>query len=302
MLAQQVPAHLPTTSAVEAYLKYLDRPGYRAFAVNRQGHFGASWSYGVISAAEQAAIDECEKDQPQDPCFVISVDGEILYDALEISALLTRFEDSKQAVWPEIAKDQVPIQIAQNEQQIDAYHQYLDSKGYKAFATGRDGSWGAVAGQLNETQARFAALNKCSQHAAGGKQCELVDVNHQAVTGRVKITLPELEKVDLSDAPWLAGDKRNKEMARPFFAERWDEYLNASRNKAFAVNNFGAKGMAVEHATTMVAEEAALSTCETYNQLRKNNGLPGAKTAPCYIIAVNNYFDADTIKRVEQQK
>lgn len=300
-VAQQVPAHLPTPEAVEAYLKYTQRPGYSAFAVSRQGNYGASWSYGVVSAAEQAAIEECEKDQPQDPCFVISVDGEVLYDATDIKALLTQFEDAKKAVWPDIAKSQVPIQIAQNDEQIAAYHDYLQQTGFKAFATGKDGSWAAVSGQLNEIQARFAALEQCSTQPQGGRDCELVDVNHQALKGRVKISLPEEQPIDLTDAPLLQSDGSSKSLARPYFQDRWEEYQNATRNKAFAVNNFGAMGIAIEHATTMVAEEAALSACETYNQLRKNNGLPGAKVAPCYIIAVNSFYDADSIKLVEQQ-
>ena len=301
-LGQQVPAHLPTPESIEAYLKYQQRPGYSAFAVSRQGHYGASWSYGVVSAAEQAAIEDCEKDQPQDPCFVISVDGEILYDAIDISALLTRFEDSKAAIWPEVARNQVPIQIAKNDELIKAYHAYLDDKGFKAFAAGRDGSFAAVSGKLNEIQARFSALEKCGNHSAGGRQCELIDVNHQALGGRVKITLPEEVPIDLTDAPTLQSDTRSKTLARPYFKDRWQEYLDASRNKAVAVNNFGAIGFAVEHATTMVAEEAALSSCEAYNQLRRTTGLPGAKLAPCYIIAVNNFFDADAIKLVEQQQ
>lgn len=301
--AQQVPTDLPNQEAIDAYLSYQQRPAYSAFAISRQGEFGSAWSYGLISAAENAALEECEKNAPVAPCYIVSVDGESTRQTLDVKDLLAQFEDAKRQQWPEVEFEKVPLQIANNDDQIKQYQGYTKELGYKAFAASRDGSWGASFGQITDESARFLALESCRQHNKGGKSCAIVDANNRASMGRITVKTEATELADTIVAPMLEeSDVRSKERAKTFFKNRWDEYQGAERNKAFAVNNFGAMGMAVEHASTLVAEEAALNTCESYNRIKESFPGPDSRVAPCYIIATNNFFDSENIDLVEAQE
>lgn len=302
--AQQVPTDLPSPEAIEAYLKYQQRPAYSAFAISRQGDFAAAWSYGLLSSAENAALDECEKNQPTAPCYIVSVDGKSTRQTLDVKALLAQFEDAKAQVWPIVDTEKVPLQVASNPEQVAQYQHYTGLTGYKAFAASRDGSWGISFSQITDERAQFLALQACGTHENGGKSCAIVDTNNRATMGRIKVKTQATEDfADTIQAPEMEGsDVRSAERAKALFKERWQEYQNAERNKAYAVNNFGAMGMAVEHATTLVAEEAALSTCESFNQLKRNFPGINSRIAPCFIIATNNYFDVDNIELVEAQE
>lgn len=303
-VAQQVPVDLPDQESIEAYLSYQERPGYSAFAISRSGAYGSSWSYGLISSAENAALDDCEKGQPSSPCYIISMDGESTRPTLDVSELLTQFKDAKAQVWPSVEPEKVPLQIANSEVQVAQYQAYTSLVGYKAFAAARDGSWGIASSQITEERAQFLALQACSDHESGGKNCSIIDTNNRATMGRITVKTKATEDfASTIQAPAMEGsDLRSAERAKVFFKDRWQEYQKAERNKAYAVNNFGATGMAVEHASSLVAEEAALTTCEAFNQLKRN--FPGidSRVAPCYIIATNNYFDVENIELVEAQE
>lgn len=302
--AQEVPVDLPSEEAIEAYLLYQGRPAYSAFAMSREGAFGSAWSYGLISAAEDAAIEECEKKQSSSPCYIVSVDGKSTRQTLDVKALLEQFSDAKRQSWPEVDTDKVPLQIANNNEQIEAYQQYTANIGYKAFAASRDGSWGASSEQITEEKAKSLALAACSKHGNGGKSCSIIDTNNRATLGRIKVKVQSSEALadNIEEPLMMESDLRSKERAKPLFKDRWTEYQDADRNKAYAVNNFGAMGMAVEHANSLVAEEAALSTCESYNELKRNYPGVNSRIAPCYIIATNNYFNKDNIELVEAQE
>ncbi len=301
--AQQVPTDLPSKESIDAYLSYLERPGYSAFAISRQGEFGSAWSYGLISAAENAALDDCEKNAPVAPCYIVSVDGQSTRDTMDVKELLAQFEDAKRQQWPSVDFEKVPLQIASNEVQIKQYQRYTSQIGYKAFAASRDGSWGISSAQITDERARFLAMESCRQHEKGGKSCAIIDANNRATMGRITVKTEATELADVILAPAMEeSDVRSRERAKTLFKSRWDEYQKAERNKAFAVNNFGAMGMAVEHASSLVAEEAALNTCESYNSIKQSFPGPNSRIAPCYIIATNNFFDVENIDLVEAQE
>lgn len=301
--AQQVPIDLPNEQAIEAYALYLSKAHYSAFAVSREGTFGMAWSWGVIASAESAAIEDCEISAPTSPCFVVSIDGESLQETIEVSALIDRLIAQRQRVWPTVEKATVPIQIAANKPQINAYQQYLEINGHKALAVARDGSWGIGGQKSNDEKAVKAALEECHSKAKNPKNCKIIDQNNRAVLGRVAVQVGEIDRdLDLPLPELMPSDLASKKKAMPLFKDRWEEYQEAERHKAFAINNFGAMGMAKEHASALVAEEAALSSCESYNDIRRNSLLHSHKVAPCFIIATNNFFDTDNIDKVAAQK
>lgn len=301
--AQQVPVDLPNEKAIEAYQLYLSKAHYSAFAVSREGTFGMSWSWGVISSAESAAIEDCEKSTPTSPCFVVSIDGESLQETMEVSALLEKLTAQRIRTWAEVEKATVPIQIAANPEQISAYQQYLKVNGHKALAVARDGSWGIGGQKSNDEKAVKAALEECRAKTDKPRNCKIIDQNNRALLGRVAVQVEGLDSgLQLPLPELMPSDLASKKKAIPLFKDRWDEYQEAERHKAFAINNFGAMGMAKEHATALVAEEAALSSCESYNDIRINSLLHSHKVAPCFIIATNNFFDTDNIDKVSKQK
>lgn len=299
--AQQVPIDLPNEQAIEAYQLYLNKAHYSAFAVSREGTFGMSWSWGIVASAESAAIEDCEKTGPTSPCFVVSIDGKSLQETIDIAALLAKLSALRQRVWPEVEKATVPIQIAANPQQISAYQQYLKVNGHKALAVARDGSWGIGGQKSNDEKAIKSALEECQSKAKNPKNCKVIDQNNRALLGRVTVQVGEVDS-ELQLPELLPSDLASKKKAIPLFKDRWEEYQEAERHKAFAINNFGALGMAKEHASALVAEEAALSSCESYNDIRRNSLLHSHKVAPCFIIATNNFFDTDNIDKVAAQK
>lgn len=301
--AQQVPIDLPNEEAIVAYALYQSKAHYSAFAVSREGTFGMSWSWGVISSAESAAIEDCEKSVPTSPCFVVSIDGESLQETIEVAALLEKLNLKRNQQWSEVEKGTVPIQIAANPQQIKAYQQYLKINGHKAMAIARDGTWGIGGQKSNDEKALKAALEQCKTKAKNPRNCKIIDQNNQALLGRVAVKSGNTNRdLQLQLPELMPSDLASKKKAIPFFKDRWEEYQEAERHKSFAINNFGAMGMAKEHVSALVAEEAALSSCESYNDIRRNSLLHRNKVAPCFIIATNNFFDTENIDRVAEQQ
>lgn len=301
--AFEVPVDLPNEAAIDAYEVYLQRAHYSAFAVSREGAYGSSWSYGIVSAAELAAIEDCQQTTPSSPCFVVSIDGKSLQETVDPETLVKRLEEQRQVQWPQVKKGAVPIQIAANPEQIANYQEYLLLTGHKAFVASRDGAWGMGWQKSNDEQAVKAAIDDCHSKTTNPRGCSVIDQNHQATLGRVAVRLPDTQEdtpIALPDI--LQSDLASKQKAIPLFKNRWQEYQDAERHKAFAINNFGASGMAKEHASALVAEEAALSSCEAYNAIRRNSPIHFDKVAPCFIVATNNFYDVDNIDRVAAQK
>lgn len=291
--AQEVPKDLPSVAAINAYQGYLERPGYSAFAISRHGAYGASWSYGLIAAAESAAIEECEKMAPASPCFVVSVDGESLQETLDIKDLKGFFNDEQGRIWPAVEAERVPIQIARSQEQIQAYRLYTPLRGNKAFAASMEGVFGFSEGHINRYQAEEAALQKCRETATKASSCKIVDVNNQASVARITVAVEPSEPLAAPALPEIQSDNVTLQLAMRLLGDRWEEYQGAARNKAVAANQFGALGIADEHISALVAEEAALSTCETYNEMRRNTRYLANKVAPCVLVASNDYFDTE---------
>ena len=297
--AQQVPSDLSSEEAIQAYLAYQQRPAYSAFAVSPQGYFGSSWSYGLIAEADRAAIDECEANQPHFPCYVISRDGQSTRPTVDVAELRQIMHEQRTQSWPAVEEFMVAMQAANNEEQAVAYRSYLHKKGNKAFALAFGGVWGDASGYVNAQQAEAAALAACEAKSAQPGKCQVIDTNQQAVMGRIKSSLlSNQDHAPVVVAKPESPDPRLKELAIPLFDEQWKTYSEAARNKAFAINQFGAHGLAQDHATQGVAEEAAMSACEQYNALRANMAHLRHKVAPCFLISVNNDFHERNIKRM----
>lgn len=305
-IAQQVPIDLPNEESVEAYLIYQTRTAYSAFAISRQGGFGSAWSHGLIAEAEKEAIANCQLKFPGYPCYVVSVDGKSLRKTVDIEELKALNIAEKNKVWTKVESNQVPIQIAQNEQQINHYRDYITKNGHKAFAATTSGAWGYSFAQSNDEQAYHIAIEQCEHMRTGREKCKVIDSNNRSTMGRIALAIKDdkpviIDKERPADLVENANGN-NISQAQAFIAHRWEEYKEANRNKAFAANNFGAMGLAKEHATESVAEEAALSACESYNELRRNNPFHSDKVAPCFVIATNNYFDLDNMEKIRQQE
>lgn len=297
-VAQQVPIDLASEEAIQAYLTYQQRPAYSAFAVSPQGYFGSSWSYGLIAEADRAAIDECEANQPHFPCYVISRDGQSIRPTVDVAQLRQEMHEQRTQSWPAVEEFMVAMQAANNEEHAVAYRSYLHKKGNKAFAVAFGDTWGDAAGHVNPQQAEAAALAACEAKSTQPGKCQVIDTNQQATMGRIKSSLLANKEHQPVVPDTESPDPRLKELAIPLFDEQWKIYSEAARNKAFAVNQFGAHGLAQDHATQGVAEEAAISACEQYNTLRANMAHLRHKVAPCYLISVNNDFHERNIKRV----
>lgn len=304
--AQQVPIDLPNEESIEAYLIYQTRTAYSAFAISRQGGFGSAWSHGLIAEAEKEAIANCQLTFPGYPCYVVSIDGESLRETVDIEELKALNIAKKNKVWTEVESNQVPIQIAKNEQQINHYRDYITKNGHKAFAATTSGAWGYSFAQSNDEQAYHIAIEQCEHMRTGREKCKVIDSNNRSTMGRIALAVKDdkpviIDKERPADLVENANGN-NIAQAQALIAHRWDEYKEANRNKAFAANNFGATGLAKEHATESVAEEAALSACESYNELRRNNPFHSDKVAPCFVIATNNYFDLGNMEKIRRQK
>ncbi|MCV2884664.1 hypothetical protein OE749_08145 [Aestuariibacter sp. AA17] len=301
-VAQQVPSSLPSEAAIEAYLKYQSRPAYSAFAVSPLGVYGESWSYGLISSADDAAISQCEEKQPDAPCYVVARDGESLHETTDVFSLRQHLTQERLKPWEPIEAFHVAMQVANNLEQAKAYRTYLTRNGNKAFAIAFGGAWGEAYGETNAHRAQHLALQSCEQKQGKQGQCQIIDTNQQATMGRIKSTILANADNDIRplQAPTPDNSQRLAELAKTLLGDKWHDYQNATRHKAFAISQFGAIGIVQDHATPTVAEEAAILKCEGVNALREAMPHLQDQIAPCVAVAVNNDFNEANIKQITQ--
>lgn len=140
--------------ASQGFQEFTQKPQNRAFAYSTDGTYGLSFNYETTQAARREALSQCR--QYGDNCKIIAVN-----DRITVRNIYSGSPDP-----PDYLVGKA----------VNGFHKFVRKPHPRAFAYGKEGSYGYGYGYETVQEARRQALSRCHQHA---DDCRIIAVNNR---------------------------------------------------------------------------------------------------------------------------